>query len=630
MRAGPSRFASLLWVLLFGLGAGCADSQAPPGDVCRTADDCLADQRCVDGACRPLADMAPPPIDAAVDAGPLPDMAPIRVIGDPCDDGDDCVTGPCIEAAGDGRRVCTGPCNPNDDACPEGFVCAAVSNAGPDRTFLCFPAAEFLCRACEDDSDCGGLSDQCVPMIDGDFCGRACDLRACPEGYGCSFGEEGARPQCVPLEMVCSGCFDPDGDGYGVGQDCLGEDCAPDDEAVSPGADEICNGADDDCDGGIDEGFDLMGDPMTCGACDVQCRFEGAEALCEGGQCALGPCLPDRYDLDRRLDNGCEYFCEGDPEVAEVCNAVDDDCDGSVDEGRPGADELCQTGDPGRCGAGSTACEAGAIVCERRFEPLPETCDGSDEDCDGDIDEGDPGAGVACETGEPGRCATGVRVCEEGGLSCQPSPGPRGEICDDGDDDCDGTVDDGCPSAVRTGADRNLTAFGGGGGGAFRLACGAGQAAVGVDVRAGAEIDQVEVICQQVGLSVDRGSTPHGFTTRATGGQARTGTAGGGGGGQVTFVCPGGSFLHALQVRSGARVDQATFTCARLEFVGYPGAPRLARSDTGSRSFGGNGGGERPTQRCRDDELMAGLFGRAGARLDQMGPICRAIGAQVR
>jgi hypothetical protein len=58
-----------------------------------------------------------------------------------------------------------------------------------------------------------------------------------------------------------------------------------------------------------------------------------------------------------------------------------------------------------------------------------------------------PDAGEACDTGQPGRCATGVIVCtEDGEQVCQPVLGPIPEICGNGiDDDCDGIVDEGCP-----------------------------------------------------------------------------------------------------------------------------------------------------------------------------------------
>ncbi|MEO1273738.1 MAG: putative metal-binding motif-containing protein, partial [Myxococcota bacterium] len=208
----------------------------------------------------------------------------------------------CIEAAGStGRRVCTDFCSPEGDTCPEDFTCAAVSNSGADLVFLCFPQTEILCLACESDSDCGGLSDMCLELLDGSFCGRSCELQACPEGYTCTEvqGADGELvAQCQPDEGLCSSCFDPDGDLYGIGPDCLGLDCNEESRDIHDNALELCNRIDDDCDNRIDEAFDFASDPNTCGDCDTQCSFEGAEPLCEEGRCVRGDCLEDRYDID--------------------------------------------------------------------------------------------------------------------------------------------------------------------------------------------------------------------------------------------------------------------------------------------------------------------------------------------
>lgn len=123
----------------------------------------------------------------------------------------------------------------------------------------------------------------------------------------------------------------------------------------------------------------------------------------------------------------------------EICNGIDDDCDGDVDE----LIEVCT----GLCGGGIKTCKGGVwSECETR-KPTQEECNGKDDDCDGIVDEiADIGINP-CYPGNTaelshGECRFGVNRCIRGVWSCQGYITAKSETCNGKDDDCDGQIDE--------------------------------------------------------------------------------------------------------------------------------------------------------------------------------------------
>jgi len=117
--------------------------------------------------------------------------------------------------------------------------------------------------------------------------------------------------------------------------------------------------------------------------------------------------------------------CEPTNGGVEICDHVDNDCNGIVDD-LPEREEVCATGLPGVCAVGRLVCVGGEEAC------LPvdtsnrlEVCDGLDNDCDGQVDEDVRNACGGC------------------------GPLPPADLCDGLDDDCDGETDEdeACESA---------------------------------------------------------------------------------------------------------------------------------------------------------------------------------------
>ncbi len=322
--------------------------------------------------------------------------------------------------------------------------------------------------------------------------------------------------------------IDADGDGYGseaieaceppLGTVEISGDCADDDPAVNPDADEVCNRIDDDCNGYVDEGLirdyfidldaDGYGAPSSkIAACVAPEGYVANDGDCDDGSALISPdqaetCNGTDDDCDGRVDEGVSttFYTDADddgygdpatafpscgaptgaatipgdcddsdpainPEAVEVCDGVDQDCDGAIDDGATVGTILFyidSDGDGFGRGAPFEECIVPAGFSAENgdcddFDPLvfpdaDERCNGQDDDCDGDIDEGvlteyytdGDGDGIgrepflACEL--PSGASTVGGDCDDARDDTYPDADER---CDGRDNDCDGTIDEG-------------------------------------------------------------------------------------------------------------------------------------------------------------------------------------------
>lgn len=342
-----------------------------------------------------------------------------------------------------------------------------------DYNEFAHPLASELCNGT--DNNCSGDETDAADALlwyrdlDGDGWGDPGDwLTSCdpPVGYAAlpyDCDDVDARVNPAAIETDCEDPKDYNCDGYAAGwdsdldgyADCV--DCDGGDPRIHPGASERCNDFDDDCDGLVDEDLALL----------EWHPDEDRDGWGNAAEVQLACTRPSGWVAD---DTDCD---DDDPAAhpwaAELCNGLDDDCDGTLDEFDPDGNTRWYLDVDGDGYAGDSDWEASCTPIEGRSDVsddcddadpsrhpgAAEVCDRVDQDCDGVVDDGatdaptwyrdndgdgwgDEGStSVSCIaprgfSGTAGDCDDRARTSYPGAT----------ERCGGGDEDCDGAIDE--------------------------------------------------------------------------------------------------------------------------------------------------------------------------------------------
>lgn len=416
-----------------------------------------------------------------------------------CEDGDGCWLDRPFATTPSG--ACVQRCELQKD-CPFGFRCTDIDDRDPflvgEEGSYCIPIAGTCGRCLDRDGDQRGVG-TCGPL-DEPFTEVDCD-DSNPDAYF-----DPLRPT-HPFPTFC-GDFDFNCNGIS-------------DRVEQAGSEAHCSFCGDRCGGAVANGVRRCSQTEAGFACTAICEPGFADCNgdpSDGCETELRPGMiwyRDRDGDGRGNRNEFAYFCDGDAPAGwvrnpfdcddqdpnrygggvdesgatisaalEVCDGIDNDCNGLVDDGvvvslgasgavEAVAGEQCDTGLLGVCAAGHYVCEAAddpgvgeplaAMRCAPDRDPgaamrSAEICNGLDDNCNGQIDEGvdwyeeqgqsnpnGPGAPAICEVpGGVGVCAFGVRQCtagEDGEVSwacVQNEPSETDHIGDGIDSNCDG------------------------------------------------------------------------------------------------------------------------------------------------------------------------------------------------
>ncbi len=215
---------------------------------------------------------------------------------------------------------------------------------------------------------------------------------------------------------------------------------------------ELCNGLDDDCNSKVDDSptDPWVGTPCCTTGNNADCTNIGGSTQCQFGsfQCV----------------SGGKSCAGGDAKSPEVCDGVDNDCNGIIDD-VPGLGAACGN-NVGACrgvyvcipALAGSATGPNGLTCDQLVSPSPEVCNGKDDDCNNIVDDpgevavNDPRLGTACDAPVAPHdqlpCMAGAFQCSTAGqgLICVGAVQPVPNKCNGISTDCTGTTLSVCPN----------------------------------------------------------------------------------------------------------------------------------------------------------------------------------------